>query len=101
MPPIIFKDQEILQFSSLPVPKKGINALAGYFKPGNNCEEYEGVIVGKTTNGLPITQCLLVILSLHVNQLSPDTTPPHLEMRYVLFYILFYTAGVIYCIHTR
>jgi len=83
MPPIIFKDQKILPFSYLLVPRKGINTLVGYFKPGNTCEEYEGVIVGKTTNGLPITQCLLVILSLHVNQLSPDTIPPHLEMKYV------------------
>jgi len=83
MPPIIFKDQEILQFSSLPVPKKGINALVGYFKTGNNCEEYEGVIVRQTTNGLPITQCLLVILSLQVSLLSPDTIPPHREMKYV------------------
>ena len=52
MPPIIFKDQEILQFSSLPVPKKGISALVGYFKPGNTCEEYESVIVGQNNEWL-------------------------------------------------
>ena len=47
MLPIIFKDQEILPFSSLPVSRNGINPLMGYFKPGNNCEEYEGVIAGQ------------------------------------------------------
>jgi len=45
MPPIIFKDQEILSFSSLPVPRNDINTLVGYFKPGNTYEEYESVIV--------------------------------------------------------
>jgi len=52
MPPIIFKDQEILSFSSLPFPRNGIHTLVGYFKPGNNCEEYEGVIVGQNNEWL-------------------------------------------------
>ena len=44
MPPIIFKDQEILPFYCLPVPRNGINTLVVYFKPGNTCEEYESII---------------------------------------------------------
>jgi hypothetical protein len=52
MPPITFKDQELLQFSSLPVPRNGIYTLVDYFKPGNNCEEYEGVIVGQNNKWL-------------------------------------------------
>jgi hypothetical protein len=52
MPYIIFKDQEILPFSYLPVPRNGINTLVGYFKPGNTCEEYESVIVEQNNEWL-------------------------------------------------
>ena len=52
MPPIIFKDQEILPFSYLPVPRNGINTLVGYFKPGNTCEEYESVKEEKVFDAL-------------------------------------------------
>jgi hypothetical protein len=52
MPPIIFKDQEILPFSYFPVPRNGINTLVDYFKPGNTCEEYESGIGGQNSEWL-------------------------------------------------
>ena len=47
MPPIIFKDHEILPSSYLPVPRNGINILVSYFKPKNTCEQWKSVIVGQ------------------------------------------------------
>jgi hypothetical protein len=52
MPPIIFKDQEILPFSYLSVPRNAINTFVGDFKPGNTCEKYESVIVGQNNKWL-------------------------------------------------